>query len=51
VCLEDRPRFLASGIDFWLEQPGMRRAGEKFPFPKVISVELTIETGEKNSGV
>ena len=41
----------ASGIDFWLEQPGMKRADEKFPFPKVISVELTTETGEKNSGV
>ena len=37
--------------DFWLEQPGMKRADEKFPFPKVISVELTTETGEKNSGV
>jgi len=40
-----------SGIDLWLELPGMRRADEEFPFPKVISIELTIETEEKNSGV
>jgi hypothetical protein len=41
----------ASGIDLGLELPDVRRAPEEFPFPKVISVELTIETGEKDSGV
>ncbi len=38
----------ANGIDLWLELPDMRRADEGFPFPKVISVGLAVETEERN---